>query len=370
MRFSLTPEGTAIAFTDVGTGIHTVNWNYGLGEFYISENRVGGVLQLPVRATDMNSVGEVVGSSVLVQEGTQFAGVSFVQHGVVTLIDDDHINFSHLNLAPYLKHDGTVLMTGSLDFGGNNIINVNEISNHITEIVTQESATEIISLFDNHTSNIINPVYRLYQVNDRIIFTNATGSLPFLENFSYYVIENSAGFIKLSISLGGPEEDYYEVFDTGTYVDIERYQATVGHVNITSNVSLQTNKITNLANPTSNQDAATKSYSDHSIQPTPSAADTTSTLVYTDMLNRIVTSAPAENISLTLQVNTNLALYTLLSVANNSFEWVIINTSAFVITLAENTGHTIVGSLSIPADSSASLRTRFVSTGVYVTYRI
>jgi streptogramin lyase len=159
----------------------------------------------------------------------------------------------------------------------------------------------------------------------------------------------------------------------GSTIGTTHYPVAVGGTKINYSadyVVFNNERLTNIANPILDKDAVTKTYSDHLIQPTPSARSGSFTVLNTDMLSKIVVATPTGAVGYQLQTNTELGSYTPLSVANNSFNWTIINTSAFVVTLSGNTGHTIVGSLSIAADSSASLRTRFVSTGVYITYRI
>jgi hypothetical protein len=109
-----------------------------------------------------------------------------------------------VNLTPYVKHDGTVSMTGNLNLGGNSIDNVDTLST---------------------AGNIVLGFRQLF---------DGTGTSSASIDFGLRFLYNSIGNITAS-------------------------WATVGELN------LETNKITNLADPTAAQGAATKNYVDTAL---------------------------------------------------------------------------------------------------------
>jgi hypothetical protein len=101
-----------------------------------------------------------------------------------------------------------------------------------------------------------------------------------------------------------------------------------------------------------------------------------------DMLTGIVTGTPNAARIYTLDTGANIDAGMTIGV-DQAFEWALINintTAANIITLAGAAGHTIVGSLAIPANSattggvwgssSALLRTRKTAANTFITYRI
>ena len=112
------------------------------------------------------------------------------------------------------------------------------------------------------------------------------------------------------------------------------------------------------------------------IQPTPTNETATGTLLASELLGQIITANISAGITLTLPTGSNIDLELgapqRAPQNNTAFDWHLINqTSAtHAVTLAQATGHTIVGSTSIPANTSALFRTRKTATNTYVSYRL
>jgi hypothetical protein len=118
------------------------------------------------------------------------------------------------------------------------------------------------------------------------------------------------------------------------------------------------------------------------IQGDPDVESTGAVTVHiADMLSGIVVGNPSDARAYTLDTGANCELgLTILD--NEAFEWSLINiatNAAFMITLTASSGHTIVGSPIVPANStstgglwssSAIFRTRKTTTDTFVTYRI
>ena len=57
-------------------------------------------------------------------------------------------------------------------------------------------------------------------------------------------------------------------------------------------------------------------------------------------------------------------------VNNVSFDWSIVNTVAFAITMSAGTSHTYVGNTTVAANVSARFRSVRTATTTWVTYRL
>ncbi len=118
-------------------------------------------------------------------------------------------------------------------------------------------------------------------------------------------------------------------------------------------------------------------------QGTPNAETTGAVTVHiADMLKGIVTGTPNAARAYTLDTGANCDAGMTINV-DEAFDWVLINldtTAADIITLTASAGHTIVGSVKIPSNSTttgglwgtcgATLRTRKTAANTFVTYRI
>ena len=110
------------------------------------------------------------------------------------------------------------------------------------------------------------------------------------------------------------------------------------------------------------------------VQPTPTAKTADATLTIAELLTGIVTATSASAVALTLPTGTltdaGVASGTLL--ANESFEWSVINlgSSSGAVTMTAGTDHTYVGNAVVAISTSARFRTRKTAANTYVTYRI
>jgi len=106
-------------------------------------------------------------------------------------------------------------------------------------------------------------------------------------------------------------------------------------------------------------------------QVTPAAVNTSATITIANMKTGIITSTTAAAVTMTLPTGTNAeagfnSLYT-----NFAFEWSIINTGATnSVTVAGNTGHTIVGSAIVTAANSGRFVSRRTAANTFVSYRL
>jgi hypothetical protein len=108
------------------------------------------------------------------------------------------------------------------------------------------------------------------------------------------------------------------------------------------------------------------------IQTAPTNKTATATLLASELLGQIITTNLSAAINLTFPTGTNLDSALATPVTNTAFDWYVINQTAAThsVTLVAATGHTIVGSTSVPAASSAFFRTRKTGTATYVSYRL
>lgn len=108
-------------------------------------------------------------------------------------------------------------------------------------------------------------------------------------------------------------------------------------------------------------------------QAAPVARNSSTTLTIADLLTGIVTATSTSAVTLTLPTGTNTDAGILSGALANdrAFEWEIINlgSSSGAVTLAAGSGHTVVGSASVPIVTSAKFRTRKTATNTFVTYR-
>ena len=108
------------------------------------------------------------------------------------------------------------------------------------------------------------------------------------------------------------------------------------------------------------------------IQSTPANETATGTLLASELVGQIITANITAGVTLTLPTGSNMDSELSTPQNNTAFDWHLINQTAatHAVTLAQGTGHTIVGSTSIPANTSASFRTRKTGTATYVSYRL
>lgn len=106
-------------------------------------------------------------------------------------------------------------------------------------------------------------------------------------------------------------------------------------------------------------------------QSAPVARNTTTTLTAADIKSGLISSTAASAVTLTLPTGTDTEAGFNGIYSSMTFEWVVINTSASnAVTIAAATGHTITGSATVAAGSSARFASRRSTTNTFVTYRI
>jgi hypothetical protein len=109
-------------------------------------------------------------------------------------------------------------------------------------------------------------------------------------------------------------------------------------------------------------------------QQTPAAVTATGTLTIANLLTQIITSTSATAVALTLPTGTlsDAGVSGGTSAVNTSFDYSIINTGSAVgdVTLVAGTGHTIVGSVSVPVGTTGRFRCRKTATNTFVSYRV
>lgn len=98
---------------------------------------------------------------------------------------------------------------------------------------------------------------------------------------------------------------------------------------------------------------------------------TTATLTIAQLLTLVIRTIPTANITLTLPTGPNTDAGVMSGLESyRSFTWSIVNTSAFLVTMAGSIGMTYVGNATISAYTSASFRTIKTATNTFTTYRI
>jgi len=99
--------------------------------------------------------------------------------------------------------------------------------------------------------------------------------------------------------------------------------------------------------------------------------NTAVTLTIAQILTLVIRTTPTANITFTLPTGTNADAGVMSGLETfRSFTWSIVNTAAFTVTMAGNTGMTYVGTTTIAANTSASFRTIKTATNTFTTYRI
>lgn len=106
------------------------------------------------------------------------------------------------------------------------------------------------------------------------------------------------------------------------------------------------------------------------LQPNPSVLNATGTLTAAEMLAGIVTSTSAAAVAATLDIATNLDLALPTSVANDSFDFSIINTGPSTLTVGTAAGWTLVGTMTVVTAVSGRFRARKTGAGAWVLYRL
>lgn len=108
-------------------------------------------------------------------------------------------------------------------------------------------------------------------------------------------------------------------------------------------------------------------------QGTPTAVNATATLTIAQLLTGIITSTTAAAVTGTLPTGTltDAGVTDPGMAVDDAFEWTVINTGGTnAFTVAAGTGHTLVGSGVVAANSAQTFRTRKTAANTFVTYRV
>jgi hypothetical protein len=106
------------------------------------------------------------------------------------------------------------------------------------------------------------------------------------------------------------------------------------------------------------------------IQPTPGVLNATGALTFALMSAGIVTSTTAAAVTGTLPTGAVLDASSSFQIGD-SFDWKVINTGASnAFTVANASGHNIIGSATVALSTSARFRTTKTAAATFVTYRI
>ena len=107
-------------------------------------------------------------------------------------------------------------------------------------------------------------------------------------------------------------------------------------------------------------------------QPTPAQKSSTGTLTAANILTGIINADGASSYTLTLDTGTNFEAGITSWPTDGAVDWAVVYTGGTedFLTIAGNTGHTIVGAATIVEGGSAMFRTRKTATNTFVTYRL
>jgi hypothetical protein len=116
----------------------------------------------------------------------------------------------------------------------------------------------------------------------------------------------------------------------------------------------------------------------YKYQPTPTLLSTSIVLVMADILRGLIVMSNTGTATLYLPYGTDTHTGFLGPVDpggtvipfNTSFDWTVIASSTAGSTVRYNPGHSVVGSATIPANTSGTFRTRLIDTNTAITYRL
>lgn len=117
-------------------------------------------------------------------------------------------------------------------------------------------------------------------------------------------------------------------------------------------------------------DAVPQQTIDARIQPTPAVLNATGALTAAAILNGILTSTTAAAVAGTVPTGTVMDAASSFDI-NDSVDWSVINTggsNAFTVTAAS--GHTLVGTAAVSANTTGRFRTVKTAANTFITYRL
>jgi hypothetical protein len=199
--------------------------------------------------------------------------------------------------------------------------------------------------------------------NGQLLIGNGTNySLGTLTAGTNIAISNTSGAITISTTGAGAAVDQTDIGTRANQIPLNQYLGTMAY---------QDAKAVQIAGGSIANPVITRQFN---IQPTITTLSATAPLTIAQLLNTIVQVTSASAVALTLPTGTltDAGVLNGLSVVNNSFLWIVINTGSAsgAITMTAGTGHTYVGSATVAINTSAQFQTVKTATNTYVTYRI
>ncbi|HEY8781122.1 MAG TPA: hypothetical protein VIM16_05880 [Mucilaginibacter sp.] len=105
------------------------------------------------------------------------------------------------------------------------------------------------------------------------------------------------------------------------------------------------------------------------LQGAPGTINATASMLAADLLTGIVTSTSAAAVAASVPTGTLLDAAAGLLIGE-AFEWNLINTGPNTVTVTADTGHTLVGTMTVVTAVSAAFLSRKTAANTFVTYRL
>lgn len=285
------------------------------------------------------------------------------------------------------------------------------VTNGYGQVITEGILTGI----DTSSSVAGDPVWLSPTTSGGLVYGNGIANKPKAPNhlvFIGIVVRSHSinGAIQVKIQNGFELEELHNVniispadndllaYDTttGTWINQSAYEAGVGSYIDTLDAMTRANDAYSYADAASQIAnaaygyAGTKAPIDNAVftgttvipnarivdqylnQGAPIAKTAAYTLLVSDLLTGLITTAGTATFALTLPTGTltDAGILSGSMGVNDSFDWFVVNTVAFTVTITAATAHTYVGNATIAVNSSAQFRTRKTAANTFITYRL